>query len=365
MSVKHLGLSIGIFAILLSVVRAAAAAEIAVLPDSSGSQPVIIVDGTLEEGDEKIFRKVALPLENAVVFFNSPGGNLLAGLGIGRAIRLQEFATAVADSNLCASACGLAWLGGTQRLAGPNARIGFHAAYIQKNGEASETGAGNAVVGAYLNQLGMSQSAIVYLTSAPPEGMQWLPLAEAKRYGIELELVQPSSSTASTPGKPSSPLPTSTPSAGILKRLNGYDVYGFDLENMPVRNVSLDDCEASCTATSRCSAYTYNIARKVCFLKSGGRTVLSNSLAVTGFRAELENSFVTSPFTIMERTDIPGGDYRKLSLAEFSDCLSACEADRSCEAFTFVKKKSVCWLKGSVSTPIVYRRAVSGIRWVK
>lgn len=358
MIVRRAALGIATFAAFLSIVRTATAAEIAVLPDKIGNHPVIVIDGMLEDGDQKKFRDLALANEDAAVFFNSPGGNLLAGINIGEAIRLKEFSTVVADGDLCASACGLAWLGGTQRLAGANARIGFHAAYVEKNGETNESGSANALVGAYLNKLGMSQSAIVYLTSAPPEDMQWLPLPEAKNYGIDLVIVRPDD-TASTP---TSPTPSPSPTGSGLKRLSGYDVYGFDLENMPVRNVSLDDCEASCQANSSCEAYTYNLARKACFLKSGGRTVLSNALSVTGYKAELESSLIKSPFTIMERTDIPGGDYRKLSLTDFSDCLRACESDRSCEAFTFVKKMSVCWLKNSVSTPTVFRRAVSGIR---
>ena len=344
------------FLVMFASQRNAVAAEIAVLPDTANTaHPIIVIDGTIEEGDDKAFRKVALELEGAIVLFNSPGGNLVSGINIGKAIRLQEFWTAVGDYGVCASACGLAWLGGATRLADPKARIGFHAAYVEKNGEANESGAANALVGAYLNQLNMSQSAIVYLTSAPPDDMQWLPIREARSYGIDLQIVEQDAQT-------SSPGSSSPSSSGDMRRLNGFDIYGFDLDNMPLRNVSLDDCDASCSASSQCNAYTYNVARKACFLKSGGRTVLSNSLAVTGFKAQLESGLIKSPFTIMERTDFPGGDYRKLNLADFPDCLRACETDGSCKAFTFVKKMGVCWLKDSVSTPSVYRRAVSGVR---
>jgi hypothetical protein len=66
--------------------------------------------------------------EGSVVNFDSPGGNLLAGMELGRKIRLDGFYTQVNAANgtdshgvpvskpsLCASACTLAFLGGTFR----------------------------------------------------------------------------------------------------------------------------------------------------------------------------------------------------------------------------------------------------------
>ena len=164
-------------------------AQIEVDPASPKEFPTILISGILEDGDDKKFTALALDMDKAVVLFESPGGNLLAGLNIGRAIRLKEFLTAVDTGKECASACGLAWLGVIKRYAHPDASIGFHAAYIENNGQATETGAGNALVGAYLNQLSLPQSAIVYLTSAPPHDMQWLPLKEARNYGIDLEII--------------------------------------------------------------------------------------------------------------------------------------------------------------------------------
>jgi hypothetical protein len=58
---------------------------------------------------------------------------LVAGIDIGKAIRLKDFETAVVSNKnsktICASACALAWLGGTRRFMSATARIGFHAAY--------------------------------------------------------------------------------------------------------------------------------------------------------------------------------------------------------------------------------------------
>ena len=48
----------------------------------------------------------------------------------------------------------------------PAARIGFHAAYVEEDGEAREDGPGNAIVGSYLTHLKLPLEAIVYITSA-------------------------------------------------------------------------------------------------------------------------------------------------------------------------------------------------------
>jgi uncharacterized protein len=64
-------------------------------------------------------------------------------------------------------------------------RIGFHAAYDKNSGK--ETGVGNALVGAYLNKIGLPYSAVVYITQASPDSMTWLSVVDAERQGIDVE----------------------------------------------------------------------------------------------------------------------------------------------------------------------------------
>jgi hypothetical protein len=162
------------------------AAEFSRSGSSSGGPDVIFVVGDLTFGDDKRFINVALNSENAIVVFQSPGGNLAAGIEIGKAIHLKGFATYVPDAIQCASACALAWLGGRVRYMSNTARVGFHAVYVDSGGQAAVSSAGNALVGAYLNQLGLPASAIIYITDAPPEGMQWLNFTDAQHYGIDV-----------------------------------------------------------------------------------------------------------------------------------------------------------------------------------
>ena len=147
---------------------------------------IVAIQGDLVSGDDVKFRAQVGRLTKAIVVFNSDGGNLLAGIEIGKTIRLKSFATAVLDGSRCASACAFAWLGGSLRFMERGAQIGFHAAYIKKGGQASESGVGNALVGSYLTQIGLSENAVIYITQAAPTEMTWLNLRDAKQIGIEV-----------------------------------------------------------------------------------------------------------------------------------------------------------------------------------
>jgi hypothetical protein len=148
---------------------------------------LIEVAGELIQGDEAKFIEAAIRSPDAIVVFHSGGGNLFAGIEIGKAIRLKGFSTLVPDNMHCASACALAWLAGRVRLMSDTARVGFHAVYTSEDGETRVSSVGNAIAGAYLSQLGLPMSAIIYITGAPPDGMQWLNFADAQRVGIEVK----------------------------------------------------------------------------------------------------------------------------------------------------------------------------------
>ncbi len=172
------------------------AAEVRLLEPSSGVK-LIVVQGKLELGDEKTFANIAVQVDHAIVAFASPGGNLHAGLGIGEAIYLKKFVTVVLPDDTCASACALAWLAGQKRFAAPTANIGFHAASDVKDGRTSAPA--NAVVGAYLNKLGLSTRAIYALTESPPTDMRWFSSRIARELGIEVETFDPDERNKSGP----------------------------------------------------------------------------------------------------------------------------------------------------------------------
>ncbi len=150
---------------------------------------LISIEGTIEYRDDVDFRLKSSDINKAIVALMSPGGNLDAGLSIGKQIRTNGYATLV-GSKLCASACALAWLGGERRYMTANASIGFHAAYIREGEYVRESGMANALVGSYLAKLGLSDDAIVFISAAPPGFLNWLDIRSAQRLGIDALLLE-------------------------------------------------------------------------------------------------------------------------------------------------------------------------------
>jgi hypothetical protein len=207
-------------AVLLIATTAARAAEIDVVSLGPNDPSLVKVTGRLESSDKDLFLRKILPLSSAVVAFDSDGGNLLAGIQIGETIRLKNFSTLVPNGRRCASSCALAWLGGTRRFMDPESKIGFHSAY---NGDTGQiTGPGNALVGAYLNKIGLPYNAVVYITSASPESMTWLSKADAEKLGIEVSLFQlsPTTSRKTVVRPPSTPPQPTAGTGGYLVQVS-------------------------------------------------------------------------------------------------------------------------------------------------
>lgn len=190
------------------VVGVAHAAEIKLEGKNADGVPVVSVKGDFIESDIERFADVTKGIDSAIISFSSNGGRLSAGIEIGTRIRMRGFTTVVADREECYSACALAWLGGTTRYVGRGAQLGFHAAYLEKDGRFQETGVGNAVVGGYAANLGLGTSAIIFLTSAPPDGFNHLTkdLAETVRIAAEfmssqrlIAVLEPSTPARSAP----------------------------------------------------------------------------------------------------------------------------------------------------------------------
>jgi hypothetical protein len=170
-----------ITAVLLIAWLPAKAADISV-DNSIGRPPVVGVIGEINPRDAQRFSSLVAGLPAAIVALASPGGSLLASVHIGEIIRNKRFSTIVPDKETCASACALIWLAGVRRYVWDTARLGFHGAFDARTMETS--GPGNAIVGAYLNKLGLSYEAVAYMTAASPTDMRWLHSDTAKRLGI-------------------------------------------------------------------------------------------------------------------------------------------------------------------------------------
>jgi hypothetical protein len=202
---------IGAVLIVMATFMGARAATIEVTPIGQGDLSIVIVKGELVYEDIEQFRTKTSMLPKAFVLFGSDGGNLAAGIEIGTTIRLKGYFSLVPDGVRCASACASAWLGGNKRFMGKTALIGFHAASAQKDGITSETSVGNALVGAYLNRIGLPDRAVVYITAAAPDEITWLKMSDAAQLGIDVELFTPPESAEQSSRTRLDPRPTPTP----------------------------------------------------------------------------------------------------------------------------------------------------------
>jgi hypothetical protein len=193
-----------------------------VFPNSDHQNATVTVEGLLIPDDGDQFQAKTSALSRAIVALRSDGGSVVAGIRIGEAIRLKGFSSVV--EGRCASACALAWLGGTHRFMADGAQIGFHAAFDSQSGQ--ESGVGNAVVGAYLNRIGLPYAAVIYITAAAPTSMTWLTVSEAKRNGID---VAPLNAPGPRAGVPPSDTPANRPVVPNAQRTvwnhNGSLVY--------------------------------------------------------------------------------------------------------------------------------------------
>lgn len=165
---------------------ASKAADFEVHPLDSGEMMIALV-GEITTGDAEKFRKLAIAHPKAFLLLGSNGGTIVEALEIGRMVRLQGYVTLVVRDAPCNSACALIWLAGSTRFLGEGAKVGFHASYYEEGGRLHESGVANALVGNYLNQLNLSERAIVFATSASPQELNWLSIENAAAAGIPFE----------------------------------------------------------------------------------------------------------------------------------------------------------------------------------
>jgi TonB family protein len=167
--------------------------------DRDGEGRVFVdVVGTIDADDFKTFKEKTdqiypvgpgHPNKQVIVTLISNGGHAKPALLIGDWIRKRGMSTFVPGDRRCASACALIWVAGRPRNVGDNSLIGFHAIFDSKTRR--ETGTGNAIVGAYLRDLGLGYDAIAFMTRAGPTSVEWLTPDRAKEFRVAWAMLQP------------------------------------------------------------------------------------------------------------------------------------------------------------------------------
>ncbi|MCJ9696623.1 PAN domain-containing protein [Rhizobium sp. PRIMUS64] len=318
---------------------------------------IISVVGEFKEGDDNRFKNLAISTNKAVVFLDSPGGLAGVGMEIGRTISIKGFSTAVAENTICASSCGLVWLAGKHRFITPTSKVGFHAVFSDTSGQQTVSSAGNALVGSYLQQLGLSANVIVYVTDAAPASMQWLTAADAKQIGLDIDLLAgdaPAQASAPVPfggDAAASYAPTTVtvtppvqPQAPLWRIFEHTDLPGYDLPEMPLKLFTVEDCKIECDGNERCRAFTFNETHNVCFLKGMATEALQFSGAVSGYKGDAGDIMRVGQdfgpaldFRTSKNVEIMGKPFAKFSGSSLAACQDQCVITQSCQGFNYYR----------------------------
>jgi hypothetical protein len=129
---------------------------------------------------------VRLGLRPKSVTFHSPGGNMLGGVGLGRAIRALKLDTHVGEGSSCASACMLAFIGGWSRKVTHDGRIGNHQFWNAGSdvGRIEEVQDTIAALSAYHSEMNVSALAVTAALQSKSKEMHWYSPSERTEWGI-------------------------------------------------------------------------------------------------------------------------------------------------------------------------------------
>jgi hypothetical protein len=393
---------------LLSVISAgsASAAEKTFGPFivDDANKGVITLNGDIDVNSALSFRRALQAAPDAkLVTLNSPGGNVQMGLLIADDIHQRKLATYIPKGSKCYSACSFVFLAGNERKV--DGELGVH----QISSDAPDlVGAQLAIsdIIEVLNRFGTPMDVMHVMFKTPPDDMHVFTSDEIERYRLNRSGDEPSGTAtvvevpapSDTQTQPSIP-PSSTaevpmtsdlqtesrlsPLEEFTKRPNriaiytGLDLFGDDISSLRVADAAT--CAKSCLVMDgQCKAFTFNANPKIkrgpnCFLKSSTGRADGNSVAFSGrflSAAEEDPSSITlgtidPQSALYDDIDLPGGDLSRRperSAKTPLDCRLACIDDNRCVAFTYIKPKKECWLKGAIGTPMFGKDMVSGLK---
>jgi hypothetical protein len=369
---------------------------------------VITLNGGIDVNSALNFRRAlsAAP-EARLVSLNSPGGNVQMGLLIADDIHQRKLSTYIPKESKCFSACAFVFLAGDEGKA--DGALGVH----QISSDAPDlVGAQLAIsdIIEVLNRFGTPMDVMHIMFKTPPDDMHVFSQDEVAQYKLnrarrsETNLATGAGASAATDEAGSngqtdtssglkeaaapptaetsqqaklSPLDEFTRRPNRIAVYMGLDLFGDDIASLRVADAG--ECGNSCLVMNgQCKAFTFNANPKIrrgpnCFLKSSAGRADGNSVAFSGrflSGAEADPPALTlgtiDPKTALyDDVDLPGGDLsRRPEHAAKTplDCRLACIDEKRCVAFTYIKPKKECWLKGAIGTPMFGKGMVSGLK---
>lgn len=153
---------------------------------------------------------------------------------------------------------------------------------------------------------------------------------------------------------------------------SGFDRRGGDYANFQVRTGDPEVCAARCERDARCRAWSFSYPRTAarfatCWLKDRVPPRVEDKCCVSGVRGAgvIEPRQPEIEYSI----DRLGGDLRFFEVppdATGAACLAACEDDKSCRAWTYVRPGYIapvarCYLKDRITRPRQKPCCISGV----
>ena len=185
-------------ALLLMHLLPSAALEFQVHDNNSMTLNAVLATGTIELDDmEKLHQYLGERTKkpNTAIYFDSPGGSLGGGIRLGEYFRRSRIKTVVEGGKTCASACALAFLGGTDAKGNrwmsttTTSRLGFHAfrnADGSRNSDTDQTQQVVAQVLEYGHFVNAPTEIFIKNFNTPANDMYWFSTQESLDLGIKV-----------------------------------------------------------------------------------------------------------------------------------------------------------------------------------
>ena len=152
---------------------------------------LVYLDGRIDgDAPDRLSRALEQIKGKTAVWLNSPGGNLFAGMQMGRIIRQHGASTYIINSRTllpgeCYSACSMAFLGGVYRFNDNGARYGVHRASLGSTAEDAERAHDlTAAVQSYIREMGVDTRLLELWMKAAPDEMYVLSRKQAEDLGV-------------------------------------------------------------------------------------------------------------------------------------------------------------------------------------
>ena len=154
-------------------------------------QTRLTLTGAIAPGDAaRLTEYLATTAAPDVVALNSPGGSVGDALTIGRDLRARGVATAMADSDVCLSACPYILAAGVTRDIAAGAWVGVHQHYFDASTvlpaflAVEDIQRGQAEVVDYLDAMGIDLRLMAKALATPPDEIYLLTPEELVEYGF-------------------------------------------------------------------------------------------------------------------------------------------------------------------------------------